>query len=207
MELKKIKMQKKKAALEISMTTIVTIVLTVVFLILALIILRRMYGFQTEAIGSVQEKTLDEINKLYLGEEHSGSRIFVQLGSDKKASIRAGTDNFGIEIGAGTRAGQLIQNKTQLQFYLELDPESPCYTTLGKTTTESFFKTKLNTWLNSETFGDAAGGIIVYVGIPPGTRTCIQKVYVQARDNTGAVPDVLGQEVFSIEVLRKSPLG
>lgn len=201
----------KKAALEMSMTTIVTIVLTVVFLILALIILRRMYGFQTESVGAVQEKTLNEINKLYLGEEETGTRIFIQLGSDKIAKVRAGTDNFGVEIGAGTKTGTAIQNGSQLQFYLELDKTSPqnCIKIIGEPAVISFFKIKLDTWLDAERFADSAGGLIIPIGIPSGTRTCQQKVYVRARDRTLILEgdNGLGQDFFTLDILKKSPFG
>jgi hypothetical protein len=210
MEIRKIKISNKKAAIEISMTTIITIILSVVFLILALTILRRMYGFQTEAIGSVQDKTLAEINKLYLGEEDTGTRIFIQLGSEKMASIRAGTDNFGIEIGAGTKTGAAIQNASQLQFKLWLDETSPdnCVKILGKSATTSLFKTRLDTWLPAERFSDSAGGLIVYVNVPAGTRMCAQKVFVQAKDSTVNLDgEILGQDFFTVEILRKNPMG
>lgn len=201
-------LKRKKAALEMSMTTIITIVLSVVFLILALTVLRRMYGFQSESIGSVQDKTLQEINKLYLSGEESAQKITISLGSEKTASIRAGTDAFGIEIGAGTIAGNRINNESDLQFKLELDKTSPtnCIKILGESIVRSFFKTKLDTWIDSLKFSEASGATIIYVGIPPATRVCSQIVKVQARDTTLTQTDnIIGQDYFTIEVLRKIP--
>ena len=207
--IKRGKMRSKKAAIEMSMNTIITIVLSVVFLILALTVLRNMYGFQTESIGAVQDKTLSEINKLYLSGEESASKVVISLGSEKTANIRAGTDNFGIEIGAGTIEGNRISNGSQLQFKLELDETSPnnCVKILGKPMVVSFFKTKLDpNWIDSLKFSEASGATIVYVGVPAATRVCSQIVKVQARDNTLSTTDnIIGQDYFTIDILRKLP--
>jgi len=210
-EIKKLKISRrsKKAALEISMTTIITIILSVVFLILALTVLRRMYGFQTEAVGQVQDKTLAEINKLYLSGEEGTSGILISLGSEKTASIRSGTDSFGIEIAAGTITGARIQREGQVQFKLTLDETSPtnCITMLGgKSQVTSLFKTRLDTWLNMTRFKDSAGAVIIYVGVPPGTPVCEQIVKVQAKDYTvNPEGDLIAQDYFTIKVLRKLP--
>jgi hypothetical protein len=201
----------KKAAIEMSLATIITIVLSVVFLILALIVLRNMYGFQTQSVGAVQDKTLAEINKLYLSGEEDSTGISVSLGSEKTASIRSGTESFGIEIASGTIGNQRIQSPGQVQFKLSLDESSPtnCIKMLGgKAQVVKLFKTSLDTWLNMTRFKDSAGGIVIYLGIPPATPVCEQIVTVQARDNTvNPAGDLIAQDYFTVKILRKSPFG
>jgi hypothetical protein len=201
----------KKAALELSLTTIITIVLAVVFLILALIVMRNMYGFQSESVKSIQDKTLSQINKLYLGDEDAGKSIYISLGSEKTANIRAGNTAFGIEVGAGTITGARIQSEDQLQFKLMLDETSPtnCIKMLGgKSQVIALFKTKLDTWLNMTQFDGAAGGMIIFVGVPKATPVCEQIVKVQARDRTvNPEGDIIAQDFFTIKILKKSPFG
>lgn len=204
------RMNNKKAAIEMSLSTIITIVLSVVFLILALIVLRNMYEFQTESVGAVQDKTLAEINKLYLSGDEDTNKISISLGSEKLAKVRAGTETFGVEIAAGTISGARIQNGSDLQFKLWLDETAPtnCVKIIGKTATTAMVASKLDTWLNSERFADSAGGIVVYLSIPPATRTCTQKIYVQARDKTtNPEGEIISQDFFTLQVLRKSPFG
>lgn len=197
----------KKAAIEMSLSTIITIVLSVVFLILALVVLRNMYSFQSESVGAIQEKTLKQINQLYLSGEET-QRIQIQLGSDKLAKIRAGTDNFGIAILGNTASNAPIQNGSDLQFELKLDDTSTanCIKINGLAQTKAMFRTPLGSWIDSKTFSDSTGGIIVSLTILPTTKTCTQEVYVRARDRTAdPAGQILGQDVFTIQVLRKVP--
>jgi hypothetical protein len=55
----------KKAAIEMSMTTIVTIVLVVVTLVLALVLIRTIFTSSTNAITQVNTAIQDQINNLF----------------------------------------------------------------------------------------------------------------------------------------------
>ena len=203
-------LRNKKAAMEMSLGTIITIVLSVVFLILALVVLRNMYGFQTESVGSIQEKTLKKINDLYLGDEDINTRINIQLGSDKLAKVRAGNPNFGIGVVAVTRANTPIQNGTDLQFEFRLDESSPtnCVKLNTLTVTKTMFSTPLNTWVDSKYYYDSSGGVTISLSVPSTMRLCNQEVYVRARDRTvNPEGEILGQDVFTIQILRKNPFG
>jgi hypothetical protein len=194
-----------------SLGTIVTIVLSVVFLILALIVLRGMYGFQSESVGAVQDKTLAEINKLYLSGDEDTTGIIVSLGSEKTANLRPGTEGFGIEIASGTIGGKRIQSEGQIQFKLFLDESSSdnCIKRLGgKSFVNSLFGSYLDTWLNMTKFQDAAGAVIIYITVPRATARCEQVVKILARDNTvNPEGDVIAQDYFTLKILRKSPFG
>ena len=58
----------KKAALEMSMTTIVTIVLIVVTLVLALVLIRTIFTSSTNAVDQVNTAIQDQINQLFTSE-------------------------------------------------------------------------------------------------------------------------------------------
>ena len=66
MELRKV--QNKKAAMEMSMGTIVTIVLVVVTLVLALILIRSIFSSGTSAVDQINNAIQDQINKLFSSE-------------------------------------------------------------------------------------------------------------------------------------------
>jgi len=203
----------KKGALELSLTTIITIVLAVVFLILALIILRNMYGFQSESINQIQKKTLEKINALYLGDEEISTRLyFANVGDDKIVNVRSGNDNFGVGVVGTTISNARIQKGSDLQFYVWLDETSPnnCVKLLTKAKVESWFKIKLNAWIDSEEIVDSTGGTTILLGVPPATKLCQQKVYVKGVDKISGgagSEEVIGQSYFIINVLRKSPFG
>ena len=59
------KFKSKKAAIEMSMTTIVTIVLVVVTLVLALVLIRTIFTSSTNAINQVSNSMQDQINQLF----------------------------------------------------------------------------------------------------------------------------------------------
>jgi hypothetical protein len=58
----------RKAAIEMSMTTIVTIVLVVVTLVLALVLIRSIFTSSTSAIDQVNTAIQDQVNQLFASE-------------------------------------------------------------------------------------------------------------------------------------------
>ena len=59
----------KKAAMEMSMGTIVTIVLVVVTLVLALVLIRSIFSSGTNAVSSINSAIEDQINQLFASSE------------------------------------------------------------------------------------------------------------------------------------------
>jgi len=199
----------KKAALEMSMSTIITIVLSVAFLILGLSILRNFYGFQSNSIDSIETRTLSELNRMYLNNEENAVPLRIDLGSEKTANIRSGTQNFGFAIYGNTISNARINNDTDIQFLLWLDQSAPanCVKLNGLGKVQSWFLVKVDgtTWLKSDNFFDSTAGVLVQMGIPAGTKVCSQKVYVKGVDRTSGIDETLGQDYFIINVLRQSP--
>lgn len=68
----------KKAALEMSMTTIVTIVLVVVTLVLALVLIRTIFTSSTNAIDQVNTAIQDQINNLFTSQGEIFRSILIQ---------------------------------------------------------------------------------------------------------------------------------
>lgn len=87
----------KKAGFEMSMTTLVVIVIAVVMLILGLVFVRQIFGTATDSIDIIDEQVKDELINLF-GED-GGEDVVVKLGTQKSAKIRQGTQGFGFVFG------------------------------------------------------------------------------------------------------------
>ncbi len=85
-----------KGAMEMSVGTIVTIVLLMSVLVLGLILVKSIFGGATENIKTIDDQVKNEISDLF---GSGGNNVVVSLGSQNTAKIKQGTENFGIPIG------------------------------------------------------------------------------------------------------------
>lgn len=85
-------MKSKKAAMEMSVGTIVTIVLLMTVLILGLVMVRTIFTGAVENINGIDQAVKNEINKLFA--EDSSRKIVVYPGT-RKVVIQKGKDNLG----------------------------------------------------------------------------------------------------------------
>ena len=197
------KLNSKRAAFELSVSTMIIIVLAVSMLIVGLVFIRNVYKFSVDTVDNLNRKTLDEINKLFTDETQ---KLVIYLGEQKLAQIEAGTSNAGILIAARTESGTKIENYDDLQFKLELDEgtNNNCVKLLGKTLVTSFFKTPVGKWNNIQGYQADVGKAVIEIAIPEGTRVCTQVVRIETLDKT---VNELGSKVvgdsFTVEIIRK----
>ena len=85
--------RRKEGALEMSIGTIVVIVIAMAMLILGLVLVRTIFTGATESIGTLGDKVQDEIAGLFADE---GPDVVVKLGTGQTAKIKPGSDTFGI---------------------------------------------------------------------------------------------------------------
>ena len=187
----------KRAAVELSVSTIVIIVLAMSMLILGLVLVRSIFSVATESVGEIDGKLKDEIIKLF-GEEEKD--VIVKLGSDKTARIKQGTNNFAVAIGAQTKDGSKT-NRERLKYKLTLDKYGDCLKQLGQKATEGLFTTKLNVQNSFDDYADSHAFARVQLSIPEGTKVCTQKVFIDVTD-TSTNTDVGGSS-FIIEIIKK----
>ena len=90
-------MKNKKAAFEMSITTVVVIVIAVVMLILGLVFVGRIFEVATESVDIIDEQVKNELINLF--EQGGGKEIIVKLGSQQSAKVRQGTQGFGFVFG------------------------------------------------------------------------------------------------------------
>ncbi|MEM4703340.1 MAG: hypothetical protein QXP53_02560 [Candidatus Pacearchaeota archaeon] len=82
---------RKKAAFEMSVTTMVVIVIAVVLLVLGLVFVRQIFSGATENVLTINDKVRSEINKLF-SEENQKTAIYL---SDRIAEVKQGKP-FGV---------------------------------------------------------------------------------------------------------------
>lgn len=88
-------MKNKKAAMEMSMGTIVTIILLVVVLVLGIFFIQRIFGTGTDAIDQIDTQVQNEINKLFTEE---GKRVVVYPNSREITIKQGDSGGFGFSI-------------------------------------------------------------------------------------------------------------
>jgi len=201
MQIKKFKINKNKiAAMELSVGTAVVIVLAVTMLILGLVLVRNIFSGATESVSELNEKVKSEITNLF---SESSSNLIIKLGSDRTARVKAGTEEFGIAIGARTKDGSTVDlNKLKYKLSLDTSTKENCYQELGMQKTQDLFLQKMDTNLEFDRFEGDTTFAIIQISIPEGTELCSQKVYIDIQDNG----EPLGREMFILKVERKGLL-
>lgn len=194
-------MTNKKAAIELSVSTIVVIVLAMTMLVLGFVLVRNIFSGATESIDDLNDKVKNEITQLFTAEDKD---IVVWLGSDKTAKIKQGTDFFGVAIGARTSDGSSATNRDRLQYKITLDEEAPnnCLKELGKRQTEALFNTRLNQFNSFKEYSGSDLYTLIEVSIPKGTATCSQMVLIDVIDKENNTP--VGGSFFVIRIIKGS---
>ena len=191
-------MQNRKGALELSIGTIVVIVIGMSMLILGLVLVRTIFVGSTDSVKTLNEGVMNEIVNLF---DDDGGNLAIKLGTENVARVKPG-NRFNVAIGAQHRDGEPVQGDTLL-YRIELDSDSTdnCLQKLGQSRTENLFVTPLNTWNDFDRFGGSNAFTLIEIDVPRGTERCTQKVDVQIRINDETIP--YGGDFFLLEVLKE----
>ena len=193
----KVSFLNKKGAMELSMSTIVILVLAMSMLILGLILVRSIFKGATESVDNINTKVKGEITKLFVDES---SNIVVNLGADKVARVKADTENFGITFGARTLDGSaVVPNRMKYKMSLDDASTDNCVKLIGVRETEAFFKQQIGTNIEFDKWEGDIAFAIIQLDIPEATELCSQKVRIDVTDNNEAV----GRTTIIIEIIRK----
>ena len=179
-------MKDKKAAIELSVSTIVVIVLAMSMLILGTVLIRAIFTGATESVNILNEKVRGEITQLFA---EKSSNVVVLLGADRTAKIKAGTGSFGIGIGATTSDGDPT-DRTRLKYTLTIEQSlsgKDCVGEWGLDKTKKLILNPLDVPNDFDEFQGSDAYAVVSLDIPEGTRLCSQKVLIDVKDTvTGA---------------------
>ncbi len=198
-------MKNKNGAIELSIGTIVIIVLAMSMLILGLVLIRGIFTGATESVDTLDEKVKNEISGLFAD---GSANVIVKLGSDKTAKIKPDTPNFGIGIGARTNDGSPVDRNT-LKYKLTLDTSSDknCARVLGVKKTEDLFVTSLNQQSSFDDYDGSNAFARIILSVPKGTTSCTQKVFVDVTDTQNTQNPVVGGNSFIIEITKAGFFG
>lgn len=192
----------KRAALELSIGTIVIVVLAMTMLILGLVLVRNIFSGATASVDSLNDKVVSEINNLFAEE---GSNIVIKLGADQTAKVKQGTMGFKVAIGArkaqGGAAGvQNMRYRISVPPTNEL-PESSCVKMIGLEETKKLFRTPFGRDLSFDRIQGDQALALIEMDIPEGVATCSQKVYVEVIGiGTGSTPE---RSFFILEIQKR----
>ena len=178
----------KKAAFEMSMTTLVVIVISVVMLILGLVFVRQIFGTATKSIEIIDEQVQSELINLF--GEQGGQEVVVRLGTQNTAKVKQGTQGFGFVFGI---APEGVTNLNNCKYTIIKATGGE-----GCTSPEDWFVYGMTNQAFDEILQTTAFALIK-LNIPSSQPTCSQKFYI--RITCGAEWD--RQTYFNIDVTRK----
>jgi hypothetical protein len=196
LELSKIRIG-KKGALELSIGTIVILVLAMSMLILGLILIRTIFRGATGTVNELDESVKEEIKNIFVKEDEL---VLVKLGAEKTAEIPADGDTHNVAFGARTIDGTTVDIK-QFKYKLSIDNNARdnCVKKIGEKKVENLLIQPIGSKLPFDKFeGDKAFSLIE-IRVPEGTTLCSQKFFIDVEDRG----EPLGRDVFKVEIVRK----
>jgi hypothetical protein len=198
-------MKNKTGAMEMTVGTIVTIVLLMSALVLGLILTKTIFTKTTENVDNIDAQVKGEINDLF-GEEGTG--FVVRLGNQNTAKIRQGTDNFGIPIGfapTDPNAWGTGQNKGKgCTYTITPSSTSECVTKhyWEMANIKSSIKTGYTDVLFDE-FENNNGYALIKIDIPENVAPCLERFSIEVKCVGTQYANEYTKGSFDIEVLKK----
>ena len=200
-----VKIKNKNAAIELSIGTVVVIVLAMSMLVLGIVLIRNIFAGATISVDILNDRVIGEITSLFADE---GSYVVVKLGADQTAKIKQGSGPFRIAIGATKTDSSQITSRDAVQYKLTLDTSpgncasSSSYT---EASTKKIFKTTFDNWNSFDKFQGSQTFALVELNIPDGMPLCTQKVNLDVKER--ASTNSYAGNFFIIEVQKKGFLG
>lgn len=201
-----LKMKNKKAAMEMSVGTLVTIVLLMIVLVLGVFLVRQIFGGATESVDSINQQVRGEIDNLFNTENQD---IVVSLGAKHSAKVKQGTEDFGFVTGfapddpTGLDAGNC---KYSISVSGEQTAGTDYCTDNGvkKQDIEGWFKTG-RTNVQFDQVQKSVGYALIRLDIPDSVPTCVQRFKLEV--TCSGANSYSGYTWFDIEILKKGFLG
>lgn len=191
-------MNSKKAAIELSIGTVVIIVLAMSMLILGLVLIRNIFGGATESVDNLNEKVRSEITNLFA---EDSSKLAIRLGADKTAIVKQG-NRLGVAFGAQAASGQATT--TDMKYTLELmeNTDTECRNDFKNYFTDYRFggDFKTTSSFSFETIDGPNGFSIIVLDVPETAKPCEQRIRITLTDSSQATPGTQHTDVFRVKV-------
>ncbi len=191
----------RKGALELSIGTIVVIVIGMSMLVLGLVMVRTIFTGSTESVDTLNEGVMNEIVTLF---DDEGEDLLINLGSTNVAKIKPG-NGFNVVIGAQHPDGAKVGRETlEYQFTLAEDSDENCLARLGVERAEGLFITKINTWNLFDKYSGSNAFTLIQIEVPKGTEKCTQKVNVDMK--IAESEEASSGDYFILEIVKEGIL-
>lgn len=192
------KIKNKTGAMEMTVGTIVTIVLLMSALVLGLILTRSIFKSSTENVQTIDDQVRSEINNLF-AEENTG--LVVGLGGQNSAKVKQGTANFGIPFGFSPNNPQAWgTSRNGCKYDIEAVNQGNYCINKGWTNIENSIVTGVNDVSFDEV--DSTNGLaLIKINIPETVPPCLQRFTIIAHCGGSALETTRGY--FDIEVIKK----
>lgn len=178
-------LRNKRAGFEMSITTLVVIVIAVIILILGLVFVRQIFGTATKSISIVDQQVRNKLQTMF------GEETGLVVTYSRTVDIKAGTQGFSFPFGARTPHGEAISNRNDMKYKLEKGA-GDC------TGVETWFLQNMGTWTPVDQYeGDTSFSDII-ISVPKGTTLCSQKINIDVQYKNQAV----GGTSFTINIVR-----
>ena len=204
------KIKNKKAAIELSISTVVIIVIAMTMLIMGIVLVRSIFSGATDSVDALNDKVKGEITTLFAEE---GSRVTIRLGSTKLAKIKQGTEDFGVAIGAKPKSGGGSAEPLRYDLIIKTtDPDDCADLNGGEDAVKDLIRFHSYTGSNPpeskanefEDFEGSEAYTRIRFSIPDDFVPCTQRITIKIFDSAdGASADRYAQQTFSVQVVEK----
>ncbi len=204
-------MRKKKAAIELSMGTIVIVVLSMSMLILGLTLISRIWKGTTDSVDTINEQVKKKISNLFAEE---GAETAISLGAQQTATVRQGTQNFGVLFAFSPKDPTYLSNdKCKYAVEVEwLSRPGNCGASVSKDLIKNWILTPGVEGTPLAKFDRIEGNVgyaLMKASIPETIMPCRQRFFVNVycSDNPAGANTVYARNNFDLEIVKKGIFG
>lgn len=189
----------KKAAIELSIGTIVVVVLAMTMLVLGVVLVRSIFTGSIDLADVTNSQVRQQITELFSSE---GSNLIIQLGSGKTAIVREGGDVANINIGVTPGSGGEINSLGDLKFQIGLSQltEDCLESALTVEGIESWFQYEFDEPNEFDKLESNNLFATIKVDVPDGTPSCTQKFKLTVENGESEIIPAPYIDSFFIEV-------
>lgn len=192
----------KRAAMEMTVGTIVTIVLLMSALVLGLILTNTIFRNTTESVNSIDDQMRSEINDLF--EQSESETLVIGLGGETTATIKQGTEDFGIPFGFSPERPAVWDTSYKCKWSVEAEksPSSKSCTKNGWTNPEEDVYPGVADQ-NFQKIVDNNGYGVIFISVPKSVSPCIQTFRLTVKCAQGTSYAESTTNSFFIKVIRR----
>jgi len=193
-------MKQKKAAIELSIGTLVIIIIGMTMLILGIVLVTNIFegGIGLADVSNQQART--QIVALFSEED---SNIVIQAGADRLIEVEAGGDERNVNLGARKQISAILQSRGDLKYTLayQTKQQAPGNCDSLGVNVDNFFIVSLGVngaegnKIDFDRFESDTAFATIELAVPKGTPSCTQKIFITVYDNTNQAQ---GSEFFTI---------